>query len=151
MMVVVVVLVSVWRFTTRRKDDAQLILRGREQQSIGSVAPPDGDGQFIKTGKGETGDWRLQTGELLAKASTLHHPRRPFSTVVPQIKNARRRCRSDGGAPAWPAPPSLELVAANAVRSTRTRGMADAWGMGGAAALLSNPYLQPPQATTVGC
>lgn len=57
---IVVVLVSVWRFTTRRKD-AQLILRGREQQSIGSVALPDGDGQFIKTGKGR--NWRLETGE----------------------------------------------------------------------------------------
>lgn len=37
-------------------EGCQLILRGREQQSIGSVALPDGDGQFIETGKGETGE-----------------------------------------------------------------------------------------------
>lgn len=61
-------------------DDApegcQLILGGRGQQSIGSVALPDGDGQPIETGKGETGE--------RAKASTLQHPRRPFSTIRPK-------------------------------------------------------------------
>lgn len=37
-------------------EGCQLIWRGREQQSIGSVALPDGDGRFIETGKGETGE-----------------------------------------------------------------------------------------------
>lgn len=59
-------------------EGCQLILRGKEQQSIGSVALPDGDGQFIKTGKGETGE--------LGKASTLHIRAARFPQSAPNKK-----------------------------------------------------------------
>lgn len=59
-------------------EGCQLILSGREQQSIGSVALPDGVGQFIKSGKGETGE--------LGKASTLYIRAARFPQPAPNKK-----------------------------------------------------------------
>lgn len=58
-----VVLVSVWRFTTRRKDDAQLILReGESSNQYCRISSASGWGRSIHQDR-QGRNWRLETGE----------------------------------------------------------------------------------------
>jgi hypothetical protein len=111
----------VWGFTTRAAaDGCQLVLGGRAAINRICSASRMGTVRFIKTGKVENGEQAQGIHSVHYTTSALPVFHRP-----PQIKNARRRCRSDGGE--HPTTPLAKLLGALGCTAGRRHGPAAAW------------------------